>query len=288
MAGMTDVGQARNQAIASITYWDGIIQLYDPTNPHITGVPALTALVTQLTMYLVRGAQGLPGYGKLIAGGLMGRTDFAKVFNLLANTDWPVYNYFRNFPNVFVNVVMRAASNAYGHQLNDAGPVFEGRLYNDPGMYANDPNFQANLLPQLKRDDWLRGIVNNIDKMTAISYPVSGSKKQKKNQRAEIESLGGYGAGVDQVPTNIVGNLEDAPIVELRGLKPIYSGMLTPMMLDLYRYIHIVNTAGLQNFPGEMLDMPQGDKFDLITNQGNSVAIRYQTVQNALADINHW
>lgn len=274
--GMLDVSQARAAAVQALADVNAMVGA-NPANPVIGG-PEMIALVTQLVMYLVRGAVGSPGYGKLISGGLMGRTDFAAMFKLLPQAK---QDYLSQNPNTFVHLVISAAGAAHGHNISVSGPVFEGGLYNDPGMYGNDPNFQADLLPELKRDAWLRGIATGRDLLTAENYP--GKRKQKQ----EIESLGGYGDKTDNLSTD-PRYQTPAPIVELRGLKPLYAGLFMPMALDLFRYIHTVNTGGVEDYPGQLLDLGINDRMDLIQNQGAAAAVRQRLVQEALDEIEWW
>ncbi len=247
------------------------------------GGPELSALVTQLVLYLVRGACGVPGYGKTIAGEFMGRTDFAKIFQLLPKTE---KEYFQEDPDRFVNLVLgaaRAASRTEGYQgdMSPEGAVFEGKLYNDQSMYGNNKKlYQKDLLPQLKRGQWLRGIVEGKDLLTFANYP--GKKKHKE----EIESLGGYGSKVDELSWG--NDSSPAPIIEFRGLKELYAGLFVPFALDFFRYVHTINTGGQEGYPGQLLDMSQDKQIALIQHQGRHTKWRKEVVKNALKEIKKW
>jgi hypothetical protein len=281
-SGVGPVATARQATHKALVQIHSEVQLDDPSNPVIGG-PELRALVTQLVMYLVRGAVGVPGYGKTIAGEFMGRTDFAKLFKLLPEDK---RQYFEKNPQKFARLVLIAAKDAAWHgeykgQMAPAGPVFEGKLYNDPLMYGTSKLHQQDLLPQLRRDQWLLGIVGGTDLLTATSYP------GKKKHREEIESLGGYGANVDELSLDARYS-SPAPIVEFRGLKPLYAGLFAPFAFDMFRYIHTINTGGREGYPGRLLDMTQNDQYDLIMHQGNHAQLRAQAVQEALDEIQWW
>lgn len=274
-AGVKPVSQARaavNEALKEMNLEGSLV---------IDG-PELRALVTQLVIYLVNGLLGVPGYGKTIAGEFMNRTDFAKVYKLLPQTQ---LDFFNKNQEMFVEVVYRAADKAakmagYSNMKINA-PVFEGGLYNDPGMFGQDlnHNHKKNLLPQLTRYQWLIGIVKGEDLLTAVNYP--GNKEQKK----EIESLGSYGSKVDELSQNPLVRTTPAPLVEFRGLKPLYANLITPFALDMFRYVHTINTEGREQYPGDLLNLSIDDRLALINNQNKAQEIRKRLVNEALKHI---
>ncbi len=274
--GMADVQKARAATIQALLQVNNEAQS-DPSNPVIGG-PELRALVTQLTMYLVVGAQGSPGYAKLISGGFMTRTAFATTFQQLPQA---LVTYFTDFEDMFVRLVLIAAKQAtagpgYQGDMKGSGPIFEGGIYNDPGMYGATPKFQSEM-PPLARQEWLVGIVKGTDKLTAAKYP------GKQKDRDEIESLGSYGPNMDTL-----GYGQNAPLVEFRGLKEIYAPLFMPLALDLFRYVHTLNSGGREPFPGQVLALSQNDKLDLITGTPNAVAVRQKLIEEAREQIDWW
>jgi len=272
-SGMSDVGNAVAATDKALMDVNNAVMAESIDNPVIGG-PELRALVTSLVMYLVQGAIGSAGYGKLIAGSFLARTDFATVFKQLLG---PLHEYLTQNGNTFIHLVMVAAGYAaksvnYKGNMSINGPVFEGSIYNDPGMYGNSRKFQSKM-PQLSRYAWLQGIVQGTDLLTAVNYP--GKKKDKE----EIESLGSYGSKMDTL------NSGQAPIIEFRGLKELHAGLFLPMALDLFRYVHILNSGGLESYPGQLLDLSLNDKGDLITNTGNATNIRTNIIATAMAEI---
>src|SRR5205085_1432365 len=84
------------------------IEMANSHNQFIGG-PELRALVINLVIYLVRGAIGVPGYGKTIAGSFLARTDFATIFKQLPK---PLYDYLTSYEDIFIHIVISAAADA--------------------------------------------------------------------------------------------------------------------------------------------------------------------------------
>jgi hypothetical protein len=281
--GMLDVAQAIAAADDAMVHVDGIVRGADPLPPVLVGSPELKALLTQLILYLAQGAVGLQGYGKLIAGGLMSRTDFATVFGLLPKDK---HDYFVKFPGMFVILVLHGAkiaaeSAGYAGAMAKGDPVFEGGLYHNVMMFGANPAV-PNEMPKLTREAWLVEIVKGTDMLTAVSFP--GNAKAK----AEIESLGSYGNKMDNLSTKPDLHNIPAPLVELRGLKPLYAHLFPPMAMGIFRYIHIVNTGGHEDMPGHLMNLSAADQFDIASNNVNGIAARQRAVQDAMDEIEWW
>jgi hypothetical protein len=163
--------------------------------------------------------------------------------------------------------------------------IFEGGIYNDFAMYGASPQYQSKM-PALARQSWLEGIVEGKDLLTAKSFPTTNDADQDKTARNEIESMGSYGKNMDYVGDAGA----QAPIVEFRGLKPVFAGLLTPMALDLYRYVHILNTGARQDYPGTMNTLTDTESYDLITmDQGEGTRAKRQAlIKQALDAIRNW
>lgn len=280
--GMATVSKARNAALREIDRFLAAEKEFPVDKKRGNG--ALTALVTQLSMYLVQGAMGVPGYGKTIAGEFMQRTDFAQTFRHLPRVQ---IEYFQKNPDLFVILVcltadFAARDSGFEGDVQPDGAVFSGGLYNDEGMYRKHPHHKANLLPELRRHEWLTGIVKGIDLLTAKTYP-----KASKEQQEELESLGSY-EKFDFAATPQSGRMSEAPIVELRGLKAIPAGLFPVLALDLFRYVHEVNTEGKEGYPGQLLSLPDEIRADLIEGQKKALGARKKVIQVALAEIMKW
>lgn len=100
------------------------------------------------------------------------------------------------------------------------------------------------LTGRLRRRDWLTGIANGTDLLTAQDFPTRFGRAGR--QRAEIESLGSYGANTDSIgPANL-------PILEFRGLPRVLPGLFTVMAMDIFRYVFALNTGGGGGNPGQL------------------------------------
>lgn len=285
-SGMLDVAQARGATRAMLISVGWELVNADAPVPYLYESPELTSLVTMLVMYLAQGAKGVPGYGKTIAGPFLMRTDFATVFQQLPES---LLNFFREKTNrqIFLDIVLGAALQAaqqigYQGDMASDGLVFEGGLYNDTAMFGTKSERETPF-GQLTRNDWLYSLIEGEDLLTSANFPGDAE------ERAEIESLGEYGGQMDLV-ANHAGKEVSGPLVEFRGFKPIYAGLFLPLALDLFRYVHTLNTGGREGFPGgrdSFLDLEEDDSMALATGD-SAGAIRKRLLTAAMGHIQKW
>jgi hypothetical protein len=243
--------------------------------------PEIRALFTLLVRYIVEGFDGVQGYGKTIAGEFMMRTDFGTVFNELPlNTR----QHFAQHPNVFSSMVCAAAARLRPG-LAETGQLFEGGIYQNALKYgpaapeAKTAAQKALLSRSLTRRTWLEGLTRGRDLLTRETFPTRSSAK-----RAEIESLGSYGANMDALPggTNL-------PIIELRGLKPLHPGVFPSMALDLFQYVYILNNGVAGPFPGGTLGLGINDRLELAQlNTPHAFVRRVALINQAQLAVNAW
>lgn len=255
-------------------------RVHSPHQPSATANTALRALITHLVTYLVVGAQGVPGYPKTIAT-FMARTDFAQNFQQL---HWRDIQYFQKDRNAFVDLVMSAARTAAGRELERTGEVFEGGLYANPKYSASvrnvpDPRYQSPF-PGLTRHIWLASLVHpGIDLLTSANWP--GQRPE------ELESLGSLGKQMD---TDLPGDRAGS-IIELRGLPDMYLGKWLPFAMDIFRYVHTVNTGGTQPYPGAAASMTMEEDVaasGLAEDPAQVKLVRRKLVADALRAIQSW
>lgn len=266
--GMLDVAQARSAAQSAIKNFNRLA---------VNG-PEITALVTQLVMYLVAGAKGLDGYAKMISGGFLARNNFATMFVLLPVG---VYNTFVPYnARLFSQLVLGAAQDAGSaaglrEPIRGDGSIFEGGIYNSRAMFGRDPKFQSRM-PHLGRRDWLEKIVGGTDDLTGANFPGD------EPARAELESLGSY-EKMDVLP-----NGRSAPIFEFRGLKPIEVSLFGPLAFDLFRYVHTLNAEGYEGYPGGLLEMPPEDRATLTGSGRKAMKMRERVITDAMQSVAKW
>lgn len=231
--GLARVGAARAAAHAEIV----------ASLPHSEQSVEMEALMAHLILYLDQGEQGVAGYGKTIAGGLMMRTAFDTVYQQIP----PVGRVTTDkHPDLFALMVCRAARRVNAN-INDDGDVFSGGIYNDNLKYgpaSAEPKTSAQraaLTGHLRRRDWLEGIASGVDKLTRVNFP-----SQRLRHTSEIESLGSYG-----VTTDTMGAIH-LPILEFRGLPQIQAGIFPLMAMDIFRYVFALNTAAGTGNPGDL------------------------------------
>ncbi len=227
-----------------------VAQIFHDANPAVAG------LVGMLANYLVRGAKGVPEYGKTISGSLMARTDFAYIFAMLPAQSRA---YFQANPERFVNLVIAVAHQADNtHTYNKGDAVFSGGLYNiKPEKQQSAPIMTGlkigawlrNLVPPLSdQPSWLKRLVGSplgTDLLTAKSFPGSAEA------RAEVESLGGYGYKKDilnQQPITLMDRLfgqrkppVPAPIFEFRALRTADPQNWVEYAVSMLKYVRLVN-----------------------------------------------
>jgi len=177
----------------------------------------LLGLVTLLASYLIRGDEQTLSYAKNIAI-LMARTDFATQFKQLL----PEEQQYLKAGNgaAFVNLVLDAA----GLAGTEATPLFRQGL-----NYA--PN-KKNLLDDLTRGKWLRGIAKGTDYLT--------KKNIGQKRGGEMESLGALGKKTEKVGND----RKAAPIFELRRIKQSVPYTDWPnLALDIFDYLRALNTG---------------------------------------------
>lgn len=266
--GIPDVRQARRAVHQQLGRIDAV------EVPGLITGPEITALATQLVMYLAAGAQGTNGYAKLIARGFMQRTDFATVYREVPKQ---IRNYFTVCPEVFIDMVLQAAAAAaadagYAGAMAADGQVFEGRIYNNPGDYQKVAPENG---PALTRRAWLQGILNGQDLLTKFN---PGFTEEEKN---EVESLGSYRDTMDRSVTG-----QNLPLVEFRGLKPVNYPFFPALAVELYKYVHTLNTLGREGYPG--IPLTNDDYQTLVGDRKQARALRKKLIADALAGAKTW
>jgi hypothetical protein len=249
VAGLPGIQNARRAAGEAIEEATPAYQRYRKHAAHPLGSPELRALLALLVTYLVEGKKGLSGYAKTIAMPIMARTDFAKIYSKLPDFERTYFAQTRG-KSTWLNLVLRAAdASTVLAPIGGAAPpqeflpdaaVIEGRMFNNYLMYHQDPRYQTDVLPELKRRQWLNGIAfEGKDFLTTADYP--GSREKKK----ELQGLGGYGKKMDKA---LGGEVANAPIFEFRGLSSLNYSEWHSFALSFMKYIRLVNSGAAGDF----------------------------------------
>jgi len=203
--------------------------------------PELRGLVTLLASYLRRGTKEVGGreplnYAKLVSGSMMVRTDFGSYFNRLPAADKTWARSPAGAGDNFVDVVLRVA------RLSGRGSerVFERgvRKSNKRGKDQKMSRTKTDLRElRISRDDWLRGIAQGDDKLSAA---LAGQEAKD-----ELEGLGRLGNRFDrvggEVGTAVAGT---GVIIELREMKErVPVGQWTNLALQTFDEIVTTNNT---------------------------------------------
>jgi hypothetical protein len=80
-------------------------------------------------------------------------------------------------------------------------------------------------------------------------------------------------------------------IIELRGLPDMYLGKWLPFAMDIFRYVHTVNTGGTQPYPGAAASMTMEEDVaasGLAEDPAQVKLVRRKLVADALRAIQSW
>lgn len=169
----------------------------------------LKGLVAQLVSYLKTGATGNPmNYAKLISGGLMARTDFAKQFEMLPG---PEKQYFlATGGESFASLVLAAA----GMGTTGADRVFARGVRQSYDPNSDDYDKRVAALDGLTRAEWLRRIPRGYDALSASQAKQGGNEQLT----GLLEGLGRLGRATDKVGSQGKKSAGTGVVVEFRGI----------------------------------------------------------------------
>lgn len=226
-----------------------------PNNALQLGSNELQGLISLIYQYLVTADQALTGYAKTIAP-LMARTQFDTLFDQLPVDE---QTYLReNNANNFINLVMEAVhiTHAGINQVND---VFSQGLYHN---FAAIPGINVNALAGLTREDWLRGIANHVDYLTAANFnsnPALGLPLPQP-KKDDLESLGSYGNATEAVGTNRT----QAPLFEIRSMGQIATlNEWYPRAMDTFIYLRDLNDGAGTFYQDTYSNLPANEQANL-------------------------
>ncbi|BDD06411.1 hypothetical protein [Aureibacter tunicatorum] len=159
---------------------------------------SLMGLLSSVVTYLYYSAYEIGKYAKSFTP-LLWRTDFAKMFELLPEMEQEDLK--AEDGKKWVEVVYSVCSKL--HREDFSKPFFK------EGIFVNSkPAIHRNILKDLSRIQWLKGIARGQDLLTERNFP-------NKLRAYELESLGSMGDRVDMVGH---GQEHQAPIVEFRTI----------------------------------------------------------------------
>ncbi|MCG8697529.1 MAG: DUF4157 domain-containing protein, partial [Bacteroidales bacterium] len=237
----------------------------------------LRALVTYLMQMIVGGNSNITATPKTVMQLVLARTDLAATFNILP----PQFiTHFRADPNRFVQLVMSASNEFNGARLAENKPVIGKKLFTNL-MYSIDP--RSNMKSPFKkvsRRQWLRGLVNGTDLLSAGNYPVrdnwftSGQNKTDLKANQLLDSMGQLGNRLD--PGN-------RPIFEIRSSKSIFAGLMTPYALDFFNYVLFLHDQQNRAESNYFTNTSYEDKKRLILFDKERGDMRYRYTRDALS-----
>lgn len=203
----------------------------------------LTGLVTLLISYLIAGAdyadksvdvyyRSLPYIKHLTI--LMARTDFATLFKQLPKNEQV---YFKQNPGKWLDMIMNGAKRVESKDWSDgiAGKVVERKKRpEDDEDYEDFP-------VSVSREDWLYGLLNGYDLMSASYY--NSMTKYGREMKDELEGMGKLGSKVDKVGKDKK-TIESAGIFEFRKVEDnMPLDKWCEFAIDAYNYIVKLNNT---------------------------------------------
>ncbi|WP_223280238.1 DUF4157 domain-containing protein [Nostoc sp. PA-18-2419] len=200
--------------------------------PEEFGSKELCGLLSLIASYIVSADNKNLGYAKTIAP-VMARTDFAAMFKLLDRNE---QTYFKQNSDALVYLVKYATGD-----LDMQTDLFPHGIYNDPrAAGAGDQN----ALEGLTRKQWILGIMNGTDYLTAAHFNENPdlNLEDTHDKKDDLESMGAMGSRTE----NVDNNRKEAPIFEIRSLGQLATPeQLQERALEIFDYIVSLNKSAL-------------------------------------------
>ncbi|MCG8477074.1 MAG: hypothetical protein MI784_16525 [Cytophagales bacterium] len=190
----------------------------------------LEGLLSMIGQYLLFAHHKLERYPKYFST-LLGRTDFASMFQLLGDEEKEFFRKDRNWFHLVDQLVERLGIGGI------VDPVFSKGIYHDYGPRFEDKRY---VLDPLSRMSWLMELPNNRDFLTEGFFPIPEYKHLFK-------SFGEFGSNYDSV--DIAGRKEQVPIFEFRTIskRPPCSEWKT-FAQEAYQWIRALNAGADSKF----------------------------------------
>jgi Domain of unknown function (DUF4157) len=201
----SSTGTAPNQAKKAI---EELSKSAVKSTPSLFGSRELNGLLSLMASYMMAANNPKLGYVKTIAP-IMARTNFAAMFGLLKPEE---QKYLKD--DCDKKDLMQMFSTATGG-LNMTDDLFPYGIYTDPRTQGSG---EKNALQGLTRQQWVIGVINGIDYLTAAKFNQNPDLHliNPGNKKEDLESMGAMGNKMENVGDKDL--TEQAPIFEIRSL----------------------------------------------------------------------
>lgn len=177
----------------------------------------LRGLATYLALYLRRGIVPMDGTSINAVKYLMfimSRTKFSALFNELPQ---PEQDHYRHAPNDWVSFICSDVMKvALGRAVEPGGRLIEYLVDDRRNLQGNQ-----RVHIDVKRDEWLKGMLNGQDLLSAAAHPLDTAENKQKYEDSNpglghrLRGLAGLGDKTD--PVTYKGQGENTAIVEFRA-----------------------------------------------------------------------